>query len=101
MKRESIRIAGKVSIPLGVGVRLSPGEQQLVEERASTPERLGDALRRRRKMLGFTQATAGEYCGHSARVIGEIERGKTTVQLGVVLDYAEFLGVEVRLKAGE
>ena len=39
--------------------------------------------------------------GHSARVIGEIERGKTTVQLGVVLDYAEFLGVEVRLKAGE
>ena len=34
MKRESIRIAGKVSIPLGVGVRLSPGEQKLVEERA-------------------------------------------------------------------
>lgn len=99
MKRDSVRVAGRVSIPLGIGVRLSPGEQELVEERASTPERIGNALRRRRKMLGFTQTTAGEYCGHSARVIGEIERGKTTVQLGVVLDYAEFLGVEIRLKA--
>lgn len=89
------------AIPLGVGIRLANNERPLSDERASTVDLLGDAFRRRRKELGFTQQTAAEYCGHSARVIGEIERGKRTVQLGVVLDYAEFLGVEVRVKAGD
>lgn len=86
------------AIPLGVGIRLAGDERPLSEERASTAESLGDALKRRRKELGFTQQTAAEYCGHSARVIGEIERGKRTAQVGVVLDYAEFLGVEVHVK---
>ena len=86
------------AIPTGVGVHLSERERPLRDERASTAALIGDALRRRRKELGFTQETAGAYCGHSARVLGEIERGKRTAQLGVVLDYAELLGVEVRLK---
>lgn len=84
--------------PRGVGVRLGEYERPLSEERTPTVDLLGDALKRRRKELGFTQETASKYCGHSARVIGEIERGKRTAQLGVALDYAEFLGVEIHLK---
>lgn len=86
------------AIPRGVGVRLGEYERPLSEERTPTVDLLGDALKRRRKELGFTQETASKYCGHSARVIGEIERGKRTAQLGVALDYAEFLGVEIHLK---
>ena len=86
------------AIPRGVGVRLGEYERPLSEERTPTVDLLGDALKRRRNELGFTQETASKYCGHSARVIGEIERGKRTAQLGVVLDYAEFLGVDIHLK---
>ena len=48
------------AIPLGVGIRLANNERPLSEERASTVDLLGDARRRRRKELGFTQQTAAE-----------------------------------------
>lgn len=98
MEFGDVRVAAKLRIPQGVGVRLGSLERPLVEERVPTAEQLGNALRRRRKELGFTQDTAATYCGHSPRVIGEIERGKSTAQIGVVLDYAEFLGIEIILK---
>lgn len=86
-----------MAIPLGERVRLGKGEKSLVRERFVSSEQLGLALRRRRRELGYTQQTMAELCNHSVRVIGEIERGRSTVGIGVILDYALALGVDLEL----
>lgn len=92
-----MRRVGKMAIPLGERVRLGKGEKPLVHERFVSSEQLGIALRRRRRELGYTQQTMAELCNHSVRVIGEIERGRSTVGIGVILDYALALGVDLEL----
>ncbi|WP_337426179.1 helix-turn-helix domain-containing protein [Slackia isoflavoniconvertens] len=92
-----IRRVGKIAIPLGERVRLGKDEKPLVRERFISSEQLGFALRRRRRELGYTQQTMAELCNHSVRVIGEIERGRSTVGIGVILDYALALGVDLEL----
>ena len=92
-----MRRVGKVAIPLGERVRLGESEKPLVHERFLSAEQLGYALRRRRRELGYTQQTAADLCNHSIRVISEIERGRSTVGIGVILDYALVLGVDMEL----
>ena len=86
-----------VQIPQGRGVRLRDGEQPLSAQPVFSAAEIGSALRLRRRELGFTQETAAELCGHSPRVIGEIERGRDTVGIGVILDYAAILNVDLTL----
>lgn len=91
------RRVGKVTVPLGERIRLGEGEVPLVHERFVSAEQLGAALRRRRRELGYTQQTAADLCNHSVRVISEIERGRPTAGIGVILDYALTLGVDMEL----
>lgn len=63
-----------------------------------TPIELGDALRKRRRELGLGQEDISGVIGVNRRVVGELERGKGTVQLQIAMDVARVLGLDIELK---
>jgi DNA-binding XRE family transcriptional regulator len=63
-----------------------------------TPIELGDALRKRRRELGLGQDEVSGVIGVNRRVVGELERGKGTVQLQIAMDLARVLGLDIELK---
>ncbi len=54
---------------------------------------MGDTIARRRESLGITQAQLAFSIGVNRRVIGELERGKETVQIGIALRALSAVGV--------
>ncbi|MDO8185250.1 helix-turn-helix domain-containing protein [Conexibacter sp. JD483] len=68
----------------------------------NTPIRSADdfarALRTRRQELEITQEELAAATGVNRRVIGELERGKGTVRLEIVLALAQALGLDVELR---
>ena len=58
-------------------------------------EDFGRALRQRRRAVGLTQDEVAAVIGVNRRVIGELERGKPTVQLNIALRAAEALGLDL------
>lgn len=87
----------KPSIPKGRGIHLREDEKPLTSCVVYDTEEFAAALRLRRRELGYTQETAAKLCMHSTRAVGDIERGKPTVEIGVVIDYAAALGVDLVL----
>jgi len=73
-------------------------------ESIDSPAALGAALRRRRVDLQITQEDLALSIGVNRKVIGQLESGKKTVQLAIVLRAARALGlnfgVEVRGRPG-
>ena len=68
----------------------------MAQNLADRPE-IGDfirLIRDRRKALGLTQADTARLAGCDASFIGDLERGKLTVQLGKVLDVLRVLGLK-------
>jgi HTH-type transcriptional regulator/antitoxin HipB len=57
----------------------------------------GRALRARRRELGLSQEQLADVIGVHRRVIGELEHGKRSVRLQIVLDCARALGLDLRL----
>ena len=57
----------------------------------------GEALRRRRKDLGYTQAFLSEFCGLSVTFISDLENGKSTAELGKAIYLANLLGLDCSL----
>lgn len=57
----------------------------------------GKVIRQRRKELGYTQEAIAAMSNCSPRLIGEIERGRTTVGIQRVLDLATNLGIDITL----
>ena len=55
----------------------------------------GAMLRARRKKLGYTQEQVAEMMGCSARLIGDIERGKQTVGIQRVIELTLGLGIDL------
>jgi transcriptional regulator with XRE-family HTH domain len=55
---------------------------------------IGKIIKRRRKELGYTQTYIAQYMGVSPRLIGDIERGKKTVAIQTILNYATGLGID-------
>ena len=55
----------------------------------------GVMLRARRKKLSYTQEQVAEMMGCSARLIGDIERGKQTVGIQKVIDLTLGLGIDL------
>ena len=70
----------------------------------NSPSDLGAAIKARRNDLGLTQDDLALSIGVNRRVIGQLESGKETVRLDIVLSAARALGlnvgVETRGKAG-
>lgn len=58
----------------------------------------GQRVRERRNTLGLSQSTLADVVGVNRRVIGELERGKPSVQLNIALRVAEALGLDVDLR---
>jgi HTH-type transcriptional regulator / antitoxin HipB len=59
---------------------------------------LARAVRTRRQELEITQEELAAATGVNRRVIGELERGKGTVRLEIVLALAQALGLDVELR---
>ena len=60
-----------------------------------SPSELGAAIRERRSGLGITQDDLAASIGVSRKVVGEMERGKRTVHVDIVLRAARAVGLSV------
>ena len=58
----------------------------------------GNLLRTRRRELGLTREIYS-VIGVNRRVIGELERGKSTLQLQIAMEAARALGLDIELVA--
>ena len=57
----------------------------------------GQALRERRKALGYTQAYLAAFSGFSVSFISDLENGKSTAELGKAIYLANLLGLDCSL----
>lgn len=55
----------------------------------------GEAIRKRRKELGYTQAYLAEFTGFSVSFILDLERGKATAEIGKSIYLANLLGMDL------
>lgn len=66
--------------------------------RAGTTHDFGQLVRDRRRALSLSQSELADVVGVNRRVIGELERGKPSVQLGIAMRVAESLGLDVEVQ---
>ncbi|KAA9111705.1 helix-turn-helix transcriptional regulator [Microbacterium rhizomatis] len=64
-------------------------------EQLDDPAALGRALRVRRRELKLTQIELAELAGVSVRFLSDLERGKASVHLGMVMAVARTLGLRL------
>ncbi len=65
--------------------------------RIATTRDLGAAVRAVRIEAGLDQATAAGLAGVGTRFLGDVERGKPTSRIGLVLQVLERLGLELTI----
>ncbi|MBP5254163.1 MAG: helix-turn-helix transcriptional regulator [Lachnospiraceae bacterium] len=63
----------------------------------TSTEDFGQAVRRRRKELHYTQAFLADYSGFSVSFISDLENGKATAELGKALHLANILGLDCQV----
>lgn len=59
----------------------------------------GEAVRSRRKQLGYTQAYLSEFTGMSVSFLSDLENGKPTIELEKAICIANLLGLDCSLTA--
>ena len=59
----------------------------------------GNAVRARRKDMGYTQKYISEFTGISVSFLSDLENGKKTIELDKALKIANLLGLDVELNA--
>lgn len=59
---------------------------------------IGEQIRDHRRRLGLSQEDLAAVVGVNRRVIGELERGKASVQLGIAVRVAEAVGLDLVLR---
>lgn len=59
---------------------------------------LGQAIRDRRRELGYTQAFLADYAGISTSFLSELENGKETIQTGKMMDVISLLGMDLCIR---
>ena len=64
----------------------------------SDTARLGEIIKKRRKVLHYTQSYLSECSGLSVSFISDVENGKSTAELGKVLFLVNLLGLDFDLK---
>jgi transcriptional regulator with XRE-family HTH domain len=62
----------------------------------AAPE-FGAQLRASRKDLNLSQEEVADVIGVNRRVLGQLENGKTTVQLQIALEAARAVGLDITL----
>ena len=63
----------------------------------STPVTLGELIRERRRQLGISQLELAGLAGVGPRLIGEMEAGKPTAQIGKVFRVLDRLGLVLNI----
>lgn len=58
---------------------------------------IGEAIRRFRRQRGLTQQQLADKAGCSIMYVSNLERGKTTAELGIALRILDVLDVELTL----
>ena len=66
-----------------------------------TSEDIGQYIRKRRKEIGVTQRDLALTAGTGLRFIVELENGKSTCQLGKVLQVLQVLGIHCDLTTND
>jgi HTH-type transcriptional regulator / antitoxin HipB len=66
--------------------------------RIQSPEQLGRAIRARRRELHLTQQTVADLTGINRAVVIQLEHGKSTIQLRIVLLIVQVLGMDFELR---
>jgi HTH-type transcriptional regulator/antitoxin HipB len=66
--------------------------------RIQTSEQLGRTIRARRRELHLTQQNVADLIAVNRVVVGQIEHGKSTVQLRIVLSVVQILGMDFELR---
>ena len=59
----------------------------------------GEALKKRRKEMGYTQRYISEFTGFSISFISDLENGKSTAELGKAIYLANMLGLDIVINA--
>jgi y4mF family transcriptional regulator len=62
-----------------------------------TPKQIGELIRQTRKGLGVTQRGLALTSGTGLRFVVDLEKGKSTCELGKVLAILQTLGIEMKL----
>lgn len=65
----------------------------------SDTKMFGEALKKRRKELGYTQRYISEFTGFSISFISDLENGKNTAELGKAIYLANMLGLDIVINA--
>ncbi len=65
----------------------------------SDSKMFGEALKKRRKELGYTQRYISEFTGFSISFISDLENGKSTAELGKAIYLANMLGLDIVINA--
>lgn len=68
---------------------------------SQTPEQFGAVVRQQRRARGLRQEDVALAAGVGVRFVGDLERGKPTVQLDQALRVAAALGLTVTLEPKE
>ena len=66
--------------------------------KVNTVKEFGAEIKKRRKKLGYTQAFLAEFTGFSVSFISDLERGKSTAELGKALALTNMLGMDCLLE---
>lgn len=74
---------------------MPPRDDEPSPARVRTADDIGAIVRDARRDGGTDQATTAGLAGVGVRFLGELERGKSTLRLGLVLQVLERLGLEV------
>ncbi len=64
----------------------------------NTPLQIGQLVRQRRKEAGLTLKDAAAMAGVGVRFLSELERGKSTLQLGLAIRILQLFGLELRIE---
>ena len=62
------------------------------------PQEIGETIKQTRRRLNLLQSELASVAGLSVRTLSEIENGKETTQIGLVLQVLDSLAIEVKLQ---
>lgn len=82
--------------PTTINIQITPNSDS---QKVKTAAEIGQAIRKRRNELGYTQSDIASFMGCSQRLISEIENGRGTVGVQKILDLAMGLGLDFSITA--
>lgn len=70
-------------------------DEAITPRRVRTAADVGDVVKKSRRRTSTDQSTAAGLLGVGVRFLGDLERGKPTARLGLVLQVLDGLGLEI------